>query len=143
MKSNNRLNYPNLGLPNSFGRLIRDAFEGLDDLGEYFTKPAVSHSRQHPKIDLFEDEQSYFVLVELPGVAKSDIAVELLEGKLEIGATISRETKHGRKNIPLKRTVELPDSVSDEGIKAKLEDGVLTVTLPKAEEVKPRSIEIE
>jgi len=143
MKSN-RLNNPNFGLPTSFSRLLRDAFEGLDDLGDLFSKQtAPTTCRQKPRADLFKDDSGYFAVFELPGVTKEELSVELLDGQLEISATVSREPKDGRKNIPIKRQLALPDNVGVDGIKAKLEDGILTVALPKAEAAKPRSIEIE
>ena len=140
MKSN-RLHYPNFGFPSGFGRLIRDAFEGFEDVGDFFSKPPSF--QQRPNADLFEDDQSYVAVVELPGVARDDLKVEFLDGSLEVGATISRETKDGRKNTPIKRRIAIPDAVASDGLTAKLLDGVLTVVLPKAEAAKPRVIEVE
>ena len=136
MKSN-RFNQPNF----NFGRLIQDAFEGLDDLGGLFAQP--SRSGQEPRVDLYEDEDHFFVRSELPGVSKSDVNVALVEGVLTISGSVSRETSDGRKTLPLKRSITLPDQVGNGEVRAKLEDGILTVTLPKAEAAKPRSIEIE
>jgi len=140
MKSN-RFTYPSFGFGSGFGRLIQDAFEGLDDLGGVFRRPAGGGPV--PSADLFEDDRHFYVVTELPGVAKSDLRVELAEGVLNISATVSRETADGRKNLPLKRAVALPDQVGDGEIRAKLADGILTVTLPKAAAARPRSIEIE
>lgn len=141
MMKSNRFNYPPFGFGSGLGRLIQDAFEGLDDLGGILNSTSLSHPA--PRTDLYEDEEHFFVTVELPGVKKSDIRVELVEGLLEIGASLSQETSDGRKNIPLKRSIPLPDQVGSGEISAKLEDGLLTVTLPKLESVKPRSITVE
>ena len=138
----NRFNYPNgFGLSSGLSRLIQDAFEGLEDLGEIFTQPNTATNAL--QADLFEAEGHYHVSLELPGVSKSDVNVELLEGVLQISATVTKETSDGRKNFPLKRSIPLPDKVGVGDISAKLEDGILTVSLPKAEVIKPRSINVE
>ena len=140
MKSN-RFNYQDFGFGSGLSRFIQEAFDGLDDLG-LFTRNA-RRDLLHPAVDLYEDDEHFLVTLELPGVQKSDVRVELVDGRLEIGATISHETADGRKNFPLKRSIPLPDLVGEQAVSAKLEDGILSVTLPKAEEVKPRSITIE
>ncbi|MFT4546374.1 MAG: HSP20 family protein [Verrucomicrobiales bacterium] len=143
MKSN-RFNYPNqFGLGSGLSRLIQDAFDGLEDLGGAFANPSAGSTKNTPHADLFEDEHHYHVRLELPGVSKSDIKLELVEGTLVVSATISKETSEGRKNFPLNRSVPLPDKIGEADVSAKLEDGVLTVSLPKAEEVKPREITVE
>ena len=140
MKSN-RFNYPPFGFGSGLGRLIQDAFEGLEDLGGILNGPGLTS--QVLKADLFEDEDHFHVILELPGVKKPDVRVELIDGVLQIAASLSQETSEGRKNIPLKRSIPLPDEVGSGAIKAKLEDGLLTVTLPKLESAKPRSITVE
>ena len=141
MMKSNRFNYPPFGFGSGLGRLIQDAFEGLEDLGGILSAPG--YGSQLPRADLYEDEEHFIVMLELPGVKKSDVRVELIEGILEIGASLSQETADGRKNIPLKRSIPLPDQVGNGKISAKLADGLLTVTLPKLESAKPRSIEVE
>ena len=140
MKSN-RFNYPNFGFSSGLGRLIQDAFEGLEDLGGVFANQEGVQAC--PRADLYEDEHNYHVTLELPGVAKSDVKVEFIDGALKVAATISKETADGRKNFPISRSITLPDQIGDGEIHAKLENGILTITLPKAEAAKPRSIEIQ
>lgn len=137
----NRPNYPNFGFPSGLSRLIQDAFEGLDDLG--ILPKAATTDGLSPKADLYENDDHYLVTFELAGVQKPDIKVEFVEGVLTVSATVSRETADGRKNFPLNRSITLPDLVGDGDLSAKLENGILAVSLPKAEAVKPRSITIE
>lgn len=138
----NRFSYPtSFGFGNNIGRLIQDALGGLEDLGGRFS--ASQSTDQAPRADLYEDEHHYFVTAELPGVSKSEVDVKLVKGILDISASVSRETADGRKNISFKRSIALPDQVGDAEIRAKLEDGVLTVTLPKALAAQPRSITVE
>ncbi len=103
------------------------------------------------KIDLQDNEKEYIVEAELPGFQKNEISLSLEEGRLQI-AVKKEETKEEtdknyvhreRKYTAMTRNVFLADAASDD-IKAKLTDGVLTITVPK--QAKPeltRQIEIE
>lgn len=103
------------------------------------------------KIDLQDNEKEYIVEAELPGFQKNEISLSLEEGRLQI-AVKKEETKEEtdknyvhreRKFTAMTRNVFLADAASDD-IKAKLTDGVLTITVPK--QAKPeltRQIEIE
>ena len=141
MMKSNRFNHPPFGFGSGIGRLIQDAFDGLEDLGGILNSPGLVG--QAPKADLYEDVDHFCVTLELPGVKKTDVKVELNDGVLKVGASLSRETEEGRKNIPLKRSIRLPDEVGTGEVGAKLEDGLLTVTLPKLESAKPRSITVD
>lgn len=103
-----------------------------------------------PAIDLFEDKDSFYVHVELPGMKKEEIELSLHEGCL----SVSGERKFGKKSEEtdvyrterffgrFQRTVSLPAQVKADNVKAQYKDGILTVTLPKAEEAKPKQIEV-
>lgn len=103
------------------------------------------------KIDLQDNEKEYIVEAELPGFQKNEISLSLEEGRLQI-AVKKEETKEEtdknyvhreRKYTAMTRNVFLADAASDD-IKAKLTDGVLTITVPK--QAKPeltKQIEIE
>ena len=103
-----------------------------------------------PALDLYEDKEGLVARVELPGLKKEDIAISLHEGALTVSgerkqdpqldaATVRRsERVVGR----FERRISLPCKVDAEKIKATYTDGVLTVTLPKAEEAKLKNIPI-
>ena len=93
-------------------------------------------------VDLYEDEASANVRADLPGVNREDINVEVVDGYLTIEAT--RKTKEGdsEESFRFSRSVSLPDTVRADGISATYENGVLSVTLPKREEAKPRKISV-
>jgi len=103
-----------------------------------------------PAMDLYEDKNNVTVRVEVPGMRKEDIEVELLEGTL----TISGERKapeafedaeaHRQERFygRFQRSVTLPVAVNRDSVKASYTDGILTVTLPKAEEAKPKQIAV-
>jgi HSP20 family protein len=101
-------------------------------------------------VDVYEDKDSLTVKAELPGMKKDDIEISLHDGCLSISGERKSETKHesaeqyrterffGR----FQRTVSLPTPVAVDKVKAQYKDGVLTVTLPKTEEAKPKHIDV-
>jgi HSP20 family protein len=103
-----------------------------------------------PAVDVYEDKETLQVRAELPGMKKEDIEISLHEGFL----TLSGERKGQEKQEDAEvyrserwlgrfyRTISLPCSVVPDKIKATYTDGILTVSLPKAEEAKPKQIAI-
>ncbi|MBT9140979.1 MAG: 18 kDa heat shock protein [Dehalococcoidia bacterium] len=94
------------------------------------------------KIDVQENEKEYIVEAELPGIKKKDIDVSLNDGRLNIMVTKKEETDKKDKNyihrerrlISMSRNVFLRDSDA-KGIQAKLEEGLLIITVPKTEKI--------
>jgi len=103
-----------------------------------------------PALDLFEDKDTVFVQVELPGMKREDIDISLHDGALTIsgerkqqseareGETFRSERYFGR----FHRTVTLPTAVDANRVKATYKEGILTVELPKTEEAKPKQIQV-
>jgi HSP20 family protein len=89
-------------------------------------------------VDLYEDKDNTYVRVELPGVSREAINIELADGYLNVSAT----RKNGETSYDLKRSVVVPEAVRADKITAVYENGVLTVTLPKQEQAKPRKIDV-
>ena len=87
-----------------------------------------------PPIDVFENADEYRIVADLPGVKKDDLHVSWAPGELTV------EGQNGDRLF--RRAFSLPDGVDSEGIVADLANGVLTLTLPKAAEVKPRRIQV-
>jgi HSP20 family protein len=92
--------------------------------------------------DVHEDKDNYFARFEVPGVKKEDVKVELNDRVLTV--TVEKKEKQGEaeSSYTFTRSISVPESVKSDAIGAKLEDGVLVVTLPKTEERKPKSIEV-
>ncbi|MBE0543133.1 MAG: Hsp20/alpha crystallin family protein [Verrucomicrobia bacterium] len=103
-----------------------------------------------PALDVFEDKDNFIVTVELPGMKKEHIDVSLHEGSLSISGERKSETQHEDAEVyraerfvgRFQRTVTLPSPVASDKVKAQYQDGVLTVTLAKTEEAKPKQIDI-
>jgi HSP20 family protein len=102
-------------------------------------------------IDLYQDKDSFFLRAELPGFRKEDLDVEVADGLLtvtghrrnETGAPDKKEEGAATPEYRVSRTISLPEQVKVDQIQAEYQNGVLTVTLPKQEEVKPRQIAIK
>ena len=93
--------------------------------------------------DLFEDNEAYYVRMELPGVKKKDVNVELENAVLTVSGERHVKGADGEESTEtFSRSVSIPDGVVAEKITAKLEDGILTITLPKQESSKPRTIKV-
>jgi HSP20 family protein len=94
-------------------------------------------------VDLYEDGSATYVRAELPGVNRSDIQVELADGTLQISAKRTRKTGGREETAEFSRALSVPEgAVAADKIGAAFENGVLTVTLPKREEAKPRKISV-
>jgi HSP20 family protein len=89
-------------------------------------------------VSVDEDKDNLQVSAELPGVERADINVELLEDTLSLTAT----RKQGDQTLAFERSFSLPYAVQTDKVAATYENGVLRLTLPKAEAAKPRKIAI-
>ena len=101
-----------------------------------------------PLADLSETDQDWLAEVELPGVAKDDISVELagqelvISGEFTDTAREGRALRRGRRSGRFEYRVLLPGQAEADKVTAALADGVLTVTVPKTEADKPRRIQV-
>ncbi|KAG5650217.1 hypothetical protein H0H81_000273 [Sphagnurus paluster] len=106
-----------------------------------------------PRMDLHENAESNLVTAtfELPGLKKEDINIDLRDGRLTVSAETKISEEHEKDGYAVRerrfgkmsRTLQLPQGVKDEEIKASMENGVLTVTFPKtAPELAPKKITI-
>ncbi len=104
-----------------------------------------------PSVDIVEDKDAFVVTADLPGLTKKDISINIKENMLTISGERKSDIKDEGKNYcrterrygAFKRSFQLTDKVIADKITASFKDGVLTVNVPKAEEVKPKEIEIK
>jgi HSP20 family protein len=92
-------------------------------------------------VDLYQDKDSVIVRAELPGFRKEDIQVQVADDVLTLSASSAKE--EDKKTTSIERAISLPENLDYAKVSASYENGVLTVTLPKREEVKPRTIAVE
>ena len=102
-----------------------------------------------PTTDILEDEQSLTVVMEMPGVSKEALDIHLtdrvltVEGRIDFAKYEQMQPIYTEYNIGnFSRTFSLSNSIDQQKIRAEMQDGVLTLTLPKAEEAKPRKIAV-
>jgi len=104
-----------------------------------------------PALDLREDKDNLVAVLEVPGMKKEDIEVSVHEGVLSISGERKREVETEEAGVHrsertygrFQRTLTLPKPIKVTDIKAGYKDGILTVTMPKTEEAKPKQISVE
>jgi HSP20 family protein len=104
-----------------------------------------------PAVDIYEDKDKFTVRAELPGMKKEDISVSLDGDTLTISGERKQEEekKEGEEYRTerffgrFQRSITLPAPVQTDKIEASYKDGILTITLPKAEEAKPKQIAVK
>ncbi|HEX4963387.1 MAG TPA: Hsp20/alpha crystallin family protein [Thermoanaerobaculia bacterium] len=103
-----------------------------------------------PPVDIQETDDSYRLLAELPGLTREDVEITLennvlrLSGERKFEKDVKKESyqRIERTYGSFTRSFSLPHQVNAEGVQAAFENGVLTITVPKAEQAKPRKITI-
>ena len=104
-----------------------------------------------PAVDVAEYENEYQVKVEIPGVNKDDVKITMQENILTIHGEKKQEKESKdfnyhrveRSHGSFRRSFTLPTSVKHDKIEASYNDGILTIALPKAEEAKPKQMEVK
>lgn len=127
---------------------INDLFEGAGWPATMLQRAQLFNGWT-PALDLYDTTDDVVAVVELPGMRKEDIELSLHDGMLTISGERKEENANGDKNSrserfvgKFRRSVSLPTRVDSEKVNAVYKDGILTVTLPKAEEVKPKQIQV-
>jgi HSP20 family molecular chaperone IbpA len=102
-----------------------------------------------PVTDIFEDNQALTVVMELPGIQRDNVDVRVENNILTLEARLDHAKYHGLRPVYTEynvgnyvRSFELSGEIDQDAIRAELTDGVMTLTLPKAESAKPRRIPI-
>ena len=149
-----RYQNPELSTWGSLDRLaaFRDEMNRLFDFS-WPSRDTGLFSGWSPTLDLFDDKDNFLVNVELPGMKKEDIDLSIHDGVLTISGERKHEHTEGKEGETsyrseryfgrFQRSVTLPALVDASKVKASYKDGILTVTLPKSEEAKPKHISVD
>lgn len=103
----------------------------------------------YPPINLYENGDTVKAEIVVPGAERSDIGLELVENTLNVSFTKKTETssaeyiRRERGSGNFSKSIRMPFRVNPDSIKAELKNGILTVSLDKSDEAKPRKIEIK
>lgn len=104
----------------------------------------------YPALNVTEDKDKYFIRAELPGLKQEDLDIQAtgksisISGQKKIAPEDETAKYHRREREAGKfsRIIDLPDNINTEKVEAGLANGILTITIPKAEAAKPRQIAI-
>ncbi|HMB52868.1 MAG TPA: Hsp20/alpha crystallin family protein [Thermoanaerobaculia bacterium] len=132
--------------------LGRDPFvQFMDNFFQGEASQEVSNRSWSPAVDIRETEEAFLVHAELPGLSKDDVEITLennilkLTGERRFEKDVEEKEYHRieRAYGAFTRAFSLPSRVDSNGVSASFADGVLTITVPKVEEAKPRRIEVK
>ena len=148
-----RYQMPEMSAWPSFDRWasLRDEMSDLLELPFWANtgRQAQLFSGWAPALDLYQNNDNVVAVVELPGMRKEDIEISLHDGTLTISGERTQwrfERRNGRTQRAFlgkfRRSISLPTRVDSGKVSATYKDGILTVTLPKAEEAKPKQIKV-
>jgi len=128
-----------------------DPWREFERLNRMFSRVPSQRSYEFPAINLWVDSDRSLVTTEIPGIEPDDIEISVIEKTLTLRGTRKaddlkenesfhrRERWHGQ----FSKTVELPFRVEASKVNASFKKGILIITLPRAEEEKPKKIEIK
>lgn len=144
---------PSIWNTSDFDEMFERAFRNpLSLLDEFRMTPVVDREWFQPNVDVEERDDAYLLSVDLPGMKKEDIKVDLTDNVLTISGERKREEEHKDKGGVrryesmygrFERSFTLPSTVVVDKVEANMEDGVLKIALPKSETAKPRTIEVQ
>lgn len=138
--SNNRFFQRNMN------QMLNDFFRG-----DALANESIFGSEWKPAVDIAENSDSYIIKVELPGMSKDDVKISLEKNTLTIRGEKKHEEEKKDHNYHrtersygmFERSFTIPGSIKADSVDAHYKDGVLTLTLPKADEAKPTMIKVK
>lgn len=128
----------------SFNRFFNEA------LTNFMNAEDTQARKWTPAVDIYETEQNLVLKSELPGIDPKDVEVRIEDGTLYLKGERKQERDVKEENYhrversygSFTRTFSLPNSIDTDDVKAEYKDGVLTLTLAKREEAKPKTVKI-
>lgn len=134
----------------TFRSLRREIDRLFDDLLNPSEENETRMSMWSPHTDISETDDRYVLRMDMPGLSRSDLNIELRNDTLTVSGERKNEHEESRENFHrversygrFFRSFTLPNAGDTEKVKAQMKDGVLTIEIPKREESKPRRIEI-
>ena len=95
------------------------------------------------RLDSYVDDEGYHVVAELPGIPKEQIEIRLENAVLKIGGEHTVGEGENKRTFRFSRSLTVGNDIAADRVTAKMENGLLTIHLPKTEEFKPRAITVE
>ncbi len=139
-----------LGMEKEFSKLF-DSFNNRFGLKSSGNDDELMNAVWSPLTDVIEDEERYSLRLDLPGVKKEDVKITYVNGQLAISG--ERHSEKEKKDATYHhiersfgkyyRAFNLPEKIVEDKIDADFKDGILNISIPKAEEAKPKQIEVK
>ncbi len=132
-------------LQDRMNRLFEDATERRARAAD---SDEIETADWHPTADVYDTEAAYLIAVDLPGVERSSLDIDLDDEKLVIRGTRTidqsgEKTRVTRPHGRFRRSFTVPANVANDGIQASYKNGVLEITLPKRNEPRAQRIQIK
>lgn len=139
-----------ISMEKEFGKIF-DSFNNRFGLKTSNEDEDFANAVWSPLTDIREDENKYSLHLDLPGVKKEDVKITYNNGQLAISGerNFEKEDKNAKYHHIERafgkyyRSFNLPEKILEDGIDAEFKDGMLNITIPKAEEAKPKQIEVK
>jgi HSP20 family protein len=128
---------------NELDRWLDGSLSPLHRLSQFFQEDTWPEMTNTLRVDLFENDRDYLVRFEIPGARREDLDVELEKSVLTVTHRSTAGEGETRREQKATRSVTLPDGVQADKIAARYENGLLSISIPKVEAVRPRTITIE
>lgn len=130
--------------------LRREIDRLFDEVGRDLTGSDGESARWAPRADIAETDEAYLIRVDVPGISKDDLEIELKEDTLTVSGERRQEREERGKSYHrversrgrFYRAFKLPQASPTDDVEARLKNGVLTLAVPKREEARARRIEI-
>ena len=137
-----RYRKPNIDSIYMINRLFDDAFANFGLNLEPFSRIEPKNRIYRAAVRIDEEGDNYIVRFEVPGVKKEDIILELNESVIVLKAERTENRKDEETGVSFNQSVRIPEETEVSKVKANLEDGVLTVSVPKLPKRQPNLIAI-
>lgn len=139
-----RYEYPSKTGYNPLSRLFDFEAPSIERFGRLFDEliGGEAQTDQLP-VDFYEDDKNYYARLELPGIDKKAINLEIENAVLTCSGSYSEKTESGEAEYNFKRSISMPDEAAVDQISASHKDGVLTVTIPKKKAADAHRIKVK
>jgi len=139
-----------ISVEKEFGKLF-DSFNNRFGLKSSKEDEDFANAVWSPLTDIKEDENKYSLHLDLPGVKKEDVKITFNNGQIAISGERNFEKEENNSKYhrverafgKYYRAFSLPEKIMEDKIEAEFKDGILNISIPKAEEAKPKQIEVK
>lgn len=132
--------------------ILNDTFKSIFNAPFYGAADSIMNpSNYNPRVRITEDRDNFYIRMEMPGITKEDLKINLENNVLSVSGTKRKEERKEDANLIMNeiyygefcRSFNISNDIKTDGIEAEFKDGVINISLPKVEEAKPVVKEIK